>query len=72
MQIFWRSLEGKIDIERFAEISEQLNKKIKKTIWWKEACLNYFQTFSKMPFPETIKKPIGMLIDYQKRSYKPF
>jgi len=27
-------------------------------VWWKDACLLYFQTFSKKPIPYDIERPI--------------
>jgi alpha-glucuronidase len=72
MQQYWKSLEGKIDAQRFSEVTAQLDKQLKEAYWWKNSCLLYFQTFSNMPFPEGIEKPVGTLKEYKKESYKPF
>jgi len=29
----------------------------KDAVWWKNACILYFQTFSKMPIPSNVEKP---------------
>ena len=30
----------------------------KEAVWWRNACVLYFQTFSKMPIPKGLKSPI--------------
>ncbi|HET9823728.1 MAG TPA: hypothetical protein VFP87_00265 [Chitinophagaceae bacterium] len=29
----------------------------KEAVWWRNACLLYFQTFSRMPIPSNYEKP---------------
>jgi alpha-glucuronidase len=72
MQKLWKSLDGMIDAQRYSEVSLQLDKQLKEAIWWKDACLLYFQTFSKMPFPDGFEKPKLTLKDYQDKKYQPF
>ena len=41
----------------------------KEAVWWRNACLLYFQTFSKRPFPDDIEKPDQTLQYYMNLSY---
>ncbi|MFY0686380.1 MAG: alpha-glucuronidase [Cyclobacteriaceae bacterium] len=65
MQENWDKLEGKIDQEKFRSVQMLLKIQEKEAIWWKNACLLYFQTFSKRPFPEFLEKPDKTLEYYQ-------
>ena len=65
MQKIWNSLQGKIDDQKFKD--EQMFLKIqgKEAVWWRNACVLYFQTFSKMPIPEGYEKPDETLKYYE-------
>jgi len=65
MQKLWNLLQGKIDDQKFK--NEQMFLKIqgKEAIWWRDACVLYFQTFSKMPIPEGYEKPDETLKYYE-------
>lgn len=54
MQQQWETLSGKVDDERYAHVKELLNIQYDEARWWRNACLLYFQTFSKKPFPEGV------------------
>ncbi len=43
----------------FLEIQE------KEAVWWRNACVLYFQTFSKMPIPAGLEKPDKTLEYYE-------
>jgi alpha-glucuronidase len=53
----WQSLRGRIDDERFEHVRMLLDIQVKEAVWWRDACLSYFQTFSRMPFPEGYERP---------------
>jgi alpha-glucuronidase len=57
MQKQWNRLEGKIDDERFQNVKARLNIQEREAIWWRDACVQYFQSFSKMPIPKGYEKP---------------
>jgi alpha-glucuronidase len=59
------SLEGKIDKERFEQVSAFLKIQQKEATWWRNACLLYFQTFSKRPIPAEYEQPSGTLEYYK-------
>jgi alpha-glucuronidase len=53
----WNRLEKFIDTDRFQHINQLLNIQVREAIWWRNACLLYFQTFSKMPIPAQYEQP---------------
>ncbi len=57
MQQNWFTLKGLIDKEQFEQVNMLLAVQEKEAVWWKNACLLYFQTFSKMPFPTGFELP---------------
>ena len=59
----WYSLKKYIDEDRFKQIDQLLNIQLKDAIWWRNACLLYFQTFSNMPIPPQYEKP-GRTLEY--------
>lgn len=62
----WTRLGGAIDKQRHARVTALLKRQHEDAIFWKDACLSYFQTFSKRPFPKGIEKPAHSL-DYYKQ-----
>ena len=67
----WHSLEHVIDEERFRQVQQLLSIQVKEAIWWRNACLLYFQTFSKQPIPPAYEKPTETL-DYYKSLRFPY
>lgn len=66
MQETWKAMEPYVDKERFNRIAERLSIQKNDAVWWKDACLLYFQTFSKMKLPKGIRKPEHKLKDLMK------
>lgn len=62
----WESLKGVIDAERHKAIARKLAIQERDAVWWKDASLSYFQTFSKLPLPSGVEKPQKTLEDYKK------
>ena len=69
MQDTWNSLEEDIDEERFAHVKAFLAIQAQEAVWWKNACLTYFQTFSRQPIPEGIEPPEETLEHYRSLSF---
>lgn len=69
MQRQWASLKGQIDDERHAHVSSLLNIQQQEAVWWRNACVLYFQTFSKRPIPEGLEKPDKTLEYYQRLEF---
>jgi alpha-glucuronidase len=64
----WDALSDKIDPERHAAVAKKLTIQERDAIWWKDACLTYFQTFSKRPLPVGVEKPAKSLEAYKAKS----
>jgi len=54
-----------MDQERFERVNMLLGIQKKEAIWWRDACLLYFQTFSGMEYPDSIPKPEKSLEYYE-------
>lgn len=65
MQKIWDSIDGKIDSERFVHVQQLLEVQESEAVWWRDACLLYFQTFSKLPIPEKYEQPKHSLEYYK-------
>ncbi|MDD2303740.1 MAG: alpha-glucuronidase family glycosyl hydrolase [Prolixibacteraceae bacterium] len=65
----WDNQEGKIDEERFREVQQKLAIQEKEAVWWRDACLLYFQTFSNKPIPEKLDRPIHRLDELKKQKF---
>lgn len=53
----WESTSSQIDAQRHARVLSMLKRQHQDAIFWKDACLTYFQTFSKRPFPSSMTPP---------------
>ena len=62
----WDRIESYIDKQRFEEVQSKLKIQTQDAVWWKDACLLYFQTFSKTPIPYDIERPIHELNSLKK------
>jgi len=65
-QKIWDKTEPFIDAQRFSEVQSKLKIQARDAVWWKDACLLYFQTFSKRPIPYDIERPVHELDDLKK------
>lgn len=64
MQEKWNLLRSHIDPERYEQIKMLLAVQEKEAVWWRNSCLLYFQTFSKMPIPAVYEQPDRTLAYY--------
>jgi alpha-glucuronidase len=53
----WDRMERYIDAERFAHVQKKLYIQVGDAIWWRDACVLYFQTFAKRPIPYDLERP---------------
>lgn len=53
----WESVEKYVDSQRYENIHRKIVRQAKDAIWWRDACMLYFQTFSGMPIPEDCTEP---------------
>lgn len=71
MMASWESARPYISEEQHAEVSMLLEIQLEEAIWWKDACLLYFQTFSKKDLPPGVDEPLYTL-EYYKSLKFPF
>ena len=57
MQRIWDKMEPLVDAERFNHVKTFLVIQEKEAVWWRDACVLYFQTFSRRPIPAGLEKP---------------
>jgi alpha-glucuronidase len=69
MRKTWHSLGNYIDLERFTSVDMLLSIQEKEAIWWRNACLLYFQSFAEMPIPPDLEQPDKTLDYYMKLDY---
>ena len=69
MQMKWDTLNRYIDKERFNHVKMLLGIQYKEAVWWRNACVLYFQTFSGMPIPEGLEKPDHTLDYYMSLNF---
>jgi alpha-glucuronidase len=61
----WRALRGIVDEERFQQVNSLLAIQHQEAVWWRNACILYFQTFAKKDIPSGLEKPDKSLQYYQ-------
>jgi alpha-glucuronidase len=64
----WATLSRAIDPERHAAIAQKLAIQERDAVWWRDACLLYFQTFSKRPLPKGVELPAYSLDQYKAKA----
>jgi len=60
-QKIWDRMEPFVDETRFKDVQYKLKIQLKDAIEWKDACLLYFQTFSRQPVPYELERPVNDL-----------
>ena len=71
MQEIWDSLEQYVDEQRFAQVKMLLNIQHDEAVWWRNACLLYFQQQSRMTIPAGYEQP-NQTLTYYKNLRFPF
>ncbi|MEY4384233.1 MAG: hypothetical protein RI995_1775 [Bacteroidota bacterium] len=64
LQKDWETVKGKVDEEIFKDVQGRLAVQHREALNWRDACVLYFQTFSKMPIP--YEAPKRSLADMKK------
>jgi alpha-glucuronidase len=62
-QKIWDKVESYVDTDRFILIQSKLRSQCANAQVWKDACLLFFQQFSRMPIPYDIERPVNNLED---------
>ncbi|HEY7374264.1 MAG TPA: alpha-glucuronidase family glycosyl hydrolase [Polyangia bacterium] len=66
MQAAWDGLAAFVDRARHGHVRRLLVIQEQEARWWRNACLLYFQTFSRRPLPAGLEPLAGALTEYRK------
>lgn len=69
-QKIWDRVEPHVDAQRFSEVQSKLRRHYRDAQIWKDACLLYFQQFSRLPIPYDIERPVNDLEDLMRIDLK--
>lgn len=62
----WNQMSDYVDSKRYQAIANRLKIQADDAVWWKDACLEYFRTFSRMKYPSGVDKPVFRLKELKK------
>ena len=62
----WDAMQPYVDSQRFNDIQRKLRIQARDAEWWRDACLLYFQTFSRRPIPQDVEHPVHNLDEMMK------
>jgi alpha-glucuronidase len=71
MQVQWQALRPLVDQRRFDEVAQRLARQHEEAIWWRDACVAYFQRVSGLALPQGVRPPAQPL-EYYKSLQFPF
>ncbi len=54
----WDKMQTYVDSETFNDVQLRLKIQALDAMWWRDACLLYFQQFSEMPIPYELERPV--------------
>ncbi|MBB5285838.1 alpha-glucuronidase [Rhabdobacter roseus] len=57
MQNEWNKVKKDVDSEIFANVAGRLLTQEKEALWWRDACVLYFQEYARQPLPAPYQKP---------------
>jgi alpha-glucuronidase len=63
MQQRWATVRPQVDAALFADVAARLQIQQREAVWWRDACVLYFQTFSRQPIPKPFVPPTRTLAD---------
>lgn len=66
----WKAMKPYVDEPRYTRQLQRFERQAKDAWWWRDACLLYFQTFSKRPFPVDCPAPKHNLDELMKYTLK--
>jgi len=69
-QKIWDKTKPYVDAERFTRVQSKLNDQSRNAQFWKDACLLYFQQFSRKPIPADIERPTTTMEEILKNDQK--
>lgn len=69
MKRVWREQQHKVDEQRHHKVSRLLDIQEQEALWWRNACLLYFQQFAHRPIPAGYEQPGHDLKYYEQLSF---
>ena len=63
MQQRWASVKPAVDPALHADVTARLQIQRSEALWWRDACVLYFQTYSKQPIPAPFTPPTRTLAE---------
>ena len=63
MQQRWASVQPALDPALHADVTARLAIQRREALWWRDACVLYFQTLAKQPIPDPFVPPTRSLAD---------
>ena len=63
MQRQWAAAKPALDPALYADVAARLQTQRKEALWWRDACVLYFQTFARQPIPAPFAPPTRSLAD---------
>tara|TARA_R110002020_G_scaffold91560_2_gene222378 strand:+ start:137835 stop:139988 length:2154 start_codon:yes stop_codon:yes gene_type:complete len=61
----WEKMEPYVESSYHQEVAMLLGIQLKESQWWRDACLLYFQQFSKRPLPKGVPEPTKTLEEFK-------
>ena len=68
-QKVWDDNRENVDPQRFDDVKKKLATQTKEAVWWRDACLLYFQTFSHRAIPLELDRPVHQLDQLKKLKF---
>lgn len=62
----WEGMRPYVDATRYERQKARFDRQAKDAVWWRDACLLYFQQFSGLPLPADCPPPVHKLKDLMK------
>jgi alpha-glucuronidase len=69
-QKVWENAKPYADEKRFVHVQSKLRSQCENAEIWKDACILYFQQFSRKPIPSDIEQPVNKLDDLIEKELK--
>ena len=69
MRKTWEQVGPLVDAERSEQVATFLRIQEKEAMWWRDACVAYFQTSSQRPIPSGLPPPEHPLDYYKSLSF---
>ncbi|RAK69331.1 alpha-glucuronidase family glycosyl hydrolase [Hymenobacter edaphi] len=66
LQRQWAAVQPSVDPALHADVAARLQTQHKEALWWRDACVLYFQTYARRPLPAPLAPPTRTLAEVQR------